>query len=52
LSDNDIVIRRSTYTCPRTVTILSDNACSDIPREIVELLKDPERQGIMRITIE
>jgi hypothetical protein len=52
LSDNDIVIRKSTYTCPRTVAILSDNACSDIPREIVELLKDPERQGIMRITIE
>lgn len=52
LSDTDMVIRKSTYTCPRTVAILSDNACSDIPREIVELLKDPERQGIMKITIE
>jgi uncharacterized protein len=52
LSDIDMVIRKSTYTCPRTVAILSDNACSDIPREIVELLKDPERQGIMKITIE
>jgi hypothetical protein len=52
LSDTDMVIRKSTYTCPRTVAILSDNACSDIPREIVEMLKDPERQGIMKITIE
>ena len=52
LSDTDMVIRKSTYTCPRTVAILSDNACSDIPREIVELLKDPERRGIMKITIE
>lgn len=52
LSETDMVIRKSAYTCPRTVAILSDNACSDIPREIVELLKDPDRQGIMKITIE
>lgn len=35
----DMVCRKSTYTCNRTLMIKSDKAAIDIPREIVKILK-------------
>jgi hypothetical protein len=52
LDRRDIVIRRSTFCCPRTLSILSDKASSDLPRGMVELLRKPETQGLLRITAE
>jgi hypothetical protein len=50
LDRRDIVIRRSAFCCPRTLSILSDKASSDLPRSMVELLRKPETQGLLRIT--
>ena len=48
----DIVIRKSTFVCPRTMAIRSNNASSDIPRFVVKLLREPDRKAILRINIE
>jgi len=38
----DLVARKSTYTCPRTLMISSDIAACDFPRRFVGLIRDPE----------
>jgi hypothetical protein len=40
-SKTDIVVRKSTYTCGRTLAIGADKAAADLPREFVSLLRDP-----------
>jgi hypothetical protein len=52
LNPHDIVIRRTNFVCPRTMSILCDKASSDIPRELVRLLQDQDQKGIFRITLE
>lgn len=52
LNEHDIVIRKSDFVCPRTVAISSDKASSDIPRDLVHLLRNPQMQGLLRIRIE
>lgn len=49
---HDIVIRKTNFVCPRTLSVLCDRASSDIPREMIELLKDPKMKGLLRITVE
>lgn len=49
---HDIVIRKSRFVCPRTLAIRCDSASSDIPKSIVNMLKDPNTQGILRISVE
>lgn len=49
---HDIVIRKSNFVCPRTLSVRCDRASSDIPRDTVELLKDPKTRGLFRITVE
>lgn len=49
---HDIVIRKSNFVCPRTLSVRCDRASSDIPRGMVELLKDPKTRGLFRITVE
>jgi len=51
-SHHDIVIRKSTFICPRTISIGCDKASCDIPREMVLSLKDPLTKGIFMITVE
>jgi hypothetical protein len=46
----DIVLRKSAFTCSRTVAINCDNASSDIPRDFVKILQNPETRG--KITID
>jgi hypothetical protein len=37
----DMVVRRSSYTCGRTLMIGSDKTSTEIPTEIIESLRDP-----------
>jgi uncharacterized protein len=48
----DIVIRKSNFCCPRTLSISCDKAASDIPIGIIRKLKNPESSGLLRITAE
>lgn len=45
----DMVARRSSYTCGRTLMINSDNTSKDIPKEIVKSLQDPTT--VVKITL-
>lgn len=49
---HDIVIRKSEFVCPRTMAIRCNKASSDIPKDLVQLLKDPKTKGILHINIE
>ena len=48
---HDIVIRKSNFTCPRTLSIGCDTASDSIPRQMVEALQNPETMGIFRIEV-
>lgn len=45
----DMVARRSTYTCGRTLMIKSDKTSTDLPSEMIKALQDPE--AVAEITI-
>jgi hypothetical protein len=49
---HDIVIRKSNFTCPRTLSIGCDTASDSIPRQMIQALQNPETVGIFRIEIE
>jgi hypothetical protein len=48
---SDIVLRKSAFTCSRTIAINCDNASSDIPRDLVSLLQNPQTKGKMIIEV-
>jgi hypothetical protein len=48
----DIVIRKTNFVCPRTMSVGCDRASSDMPRKIVKMLQDKDTKGIFRITID
>jgi hypothetical protein len=52
LNAHDIVIRKTNFVCPRTMSVLCDKASSDMPRKLVNMLQDQETKGIFRITLE
>ena len=52
LNTHDIVIRKTNFVCPRTMSVLCDKASSDMPRKLVKMLRDQETKGIFRITLE
>lgn len=49
---HDIVIRKTNFVCPRTLSVRCDRASSDIPRKMVEALRNPVTKGLFRITVE
>ena len=49
---HDIVIRKTSFVCPRTISVRCDRASCDVPRNIVRMLQDKEAKGIFRITVE
>lgn len=49
---HDIVIRKSQFVCPRTMAIKCNKASNNIPRDMIQLLKNPSTKGIMRINVE
>jgi len=48
---SDIVLRKSAFTCSRTIAINCDKASSDMPRDMVCLLQDPQTRGKMIIEV-
>ena len=51
-NSHDIVIRKTSFVCPRTMSVRCDRASSDIPRKMVKMLQDRDAKGIFRITLE
>ena len=47
----DIVLRKSAFTCTRTVGINAENAAIDVPREMISKLRNPNVKGLFRIII-
>lgn len=45
----DLVVRKSDYTCGRTLAIGADKAASDFSRELVEKLQDPNQ--VVKVTL-
>jgi len=48
---NDIVLRKSAFTCSRTIAINCDKASDDIPRAMVKKLQNPKTSGKLVIEI-
>jgi len=48
---NDIVLRKSAFTCSRTIAINCDKASDDIPRTMVKKLQNPKTNGKLIIEI-
>ncbi len=47
----DIVIRKSGFTCPRTMAIKSDKASDSLPRSMVRALQDPKTTATLTVEI-
>ncbi len=50
--EEDIVLRKSDFICPRTLAIKCDKASDLLPREMVSLLQNPKTQGTFTIIVE
>jgi hypothetical protein len=48
---HDIVIRKSSFICPRTLAICCDLASDSIPRQMIKNLQNPDSRGIFSIDI-
>ena len=48
----DLVVRKSSYVCGRTLAINADKAAIDFSRELVEKLKDPKQTVKVTLTVE
>ena len=49
--EEDIVIRKSNFVCPRTLAINCDKASDLIPRNMVKSLQNPDTKGIFIISV-
>jgi len=47
----DAVIRKSGYVCSRTLAVRADKAANDLPRELVEKLKNPKQKVKITLTV-
>ncbi len=52
LNQHDIVVRKSKFVCPRTMSIMCDKASSDLPRKMVRMLQAKDARGLLRVSIE
>ena len=48
---HDIVIRKSSFICPRTLAIHCDLASDSIPRQLIKVLQNPDSRGIFSIDV-
>jgi len=48
----DLVVRKSGYVCDRTLAIKANRAASDLSREFVKKLKDPNQEIKVTLTVE
>jgi len=47
----DIVVRKSSYICSRTLAIEADKAAWDLSRKLVEKLRDPKQKVKVTLTL-
>lgn len=47
----DMVIRKSSFICNRTLAVQADKAACDLSRKIVERLKDPRQRVQITLTV-
>ena len=47
----DVVMRKSTHDCDRTVAIRADKAANDFPRRLVEKLRTPRQRIKITLTV-
>ena len=50
--EEDIVIRKSDFICPRTLAVNCDKASDLLPRSMVRLLQNPNARGIFSIIVD
>lgn len=50
-SHEEMVVRKSTWISPRTLALNADAAAKDIPRAMVESLRNPECRASLRIEV-
>ncbi len=50
--DHDIVLRKSNFICNRTLSVNCNLSAMHIPRKMIDLLRDPLKQGLLLITPE
>ena len=48
----DIVVRKSGFESDRTLMVHADRAAADLPRSLVELLRDPRRKVLVELSVE
>jgi len=48
---HDIVIRKSSFLCPRTLAVRCDKSSEDMPREMIKQLQDPKTKGSFVIEV-
>ncbi len=48
----DIVVRKSDYVCNRTLAIKAGRSSKDLPRALIEKLKDPKQEVKITLTVE
>jgi uncharacterized protein len=51
IDPHEMVIRKSSFISDRTLVVGSDWAAKDVPRSLVERLKDPEARGTMVLEV-
>lgn len=49
---HEIVIRKSDYASPRTLAVNANKAACDLPRSMVQMLKNPKTRGFLRIYVQ
>lgn len=47
----DMVIRKSSYVCGRTLAVRADYSAREIPRKMVAALRDPVTRGALEIEV-
>ncbi len=47
----DAVLRKSNYICSRTLAVHADKAANDLPRALVEELKNPQQKVKITLTV-
>jgi len=48
----DLVVRKSDYTCNRTLAVHADKAAKDLPKTLVKKLQDPKQRVKVTLTVE
>ena len=48
---HDIVLRKSSFICPRTIAINCNKASDSIPKNMLAVLQNPKAKGILTIEV-